>query len=327
MHVAKHENNKLIESVKVEHAKNFYEYSKKSKSENTIRAYRFAWKKFREWCGENKYNVFSPPKSSIEFLVGLFISSMAKDRLLKPASLDSYLIGIKYFYGECSLSLNTRHSEIKNAMAGIRRELGTAQVRKTPLLAENIKLILDGFEEKGPKDIRDKALILLGFYGAFRRAELVALKLEDFSFDIYGVSVRLNNSKTDQESQGRNIDIPFDTNESYCPVRALQSWIREADIEKGPVFLKIHKGGKISRNAIGGQSVAIILKKRCEQFGFSGDFSGHSLRAGHVTSAIKAGTPESWIMRQTGHKNINTLQKYIRMNKEYKANSAAKIQM
>lgn len=319
--------NKLVERAKVEHAKNFYEYSKKAKSENTIRAYRFAWKKFREWCEQNKYSVFSPPKSSIEFLVGLFISSMAKDRILKPASLDSYLIGIKYFYSECSLSLNTNHPEIKNAMAGIKRELGTAQVRKTPLLSENIKLILDSFEEKGPKDIRDKALILIGFYGAFRRSELAGLNLEDFSFDIYGVSVRLNKSKTDQEGEGRNVDLPFATNENYCPVRSLQSWVREADIEKGPVFLRIYKCGTISRHAIGGSSVALIVKKRCEQFGFSGDVSGHSLRAGHVTSAIQAGTPESWIMRQTGHKNINTLQKYIRMQKEYKANSAAKIQM
>ena len=319
------DNEKYLENIKVEHAKNFYDYSKKSKSENTIRAYRFAWKKFKGWCDRHQYNIFDPPNKSNEFLVGLFISSMAKERELRPASIASYIIGLKYFYKKICVILDTRHEEIKNAISGIRRELGTRQVQKTPLLPETIKLIVQSIDKKKPIDIRDKAIILIGFSGAFRRSEIAAIKIEDLSFSVYGVSINIPHSKTDQEGEGRTVDIPFGTNELYCPVFSLQSWIREADIESGHIFLRFGKNQKIVRKGISGHTIALILKKRCKRFGISHEISGHSLRSGHVTAAIKSGTPESWIMRQTGHTNLSTLMKYERLKREFKANSAVKI--
>ena len=100
--------------------------------------------------------------------------------------------------------------------------------------------------------------------------------------------------------QGRVVDIPFAVNMQYCPVRALKDWILCARIEKEAVFLQVHKGGNVIRERLGDRSVALMLKRRCKPFGFADDIAGHSLRAGHVTSAIKNGTPETWITRQTG---------------------------
>ncbi len=317
---------KILEEYKKQHLEDFYEYTKKSKSANSIRAYRFAWTKFNDWCEQSKYDPFSPPSSSYEFLVGLFIASMAKGRQLKPASLTSYLAGIRHFYAEKGIAVDTRHTEIRKAMAGIKRELGTKQNRKLPLTTENIKLLVDSIGRLvWPIEVRDKAMILLGFAGAFRRSELVGINLEHLSFDPNGVSISIPKSKTDQEMEGRIVDIPFGLNEKYCPVRTLQAWIRCARIDAGPIFLQVHKSGKITRERLGGRSVALMLKRRCKPFGFSDDIAGHSLRAGHVTSSIKNGTPETWIMRQTGHTSIDTLRKYERLNREFEANSAARI--
>lgn len=176
-----------------------------------------------------------------------------------------------------------------------------------------------------PIDVRDKAIILIGFAGAFRRSELVGIDVKDFVFDQLGMTIFIPNSKTDQEGEGRYVDIPFSPNERYCLVRALQAWLRCSQISEGPLFRGISKGGKITGERLGDRSVALMLKKRCKPFGFADDIAGHSLRAGHVTSSIKNGTPETWIMRQTGHTNINTLRKYERMTREFEANSAARI--
>lgn len=326
MSITPQSNEQALEEYKRQQAKDFYEYTAKSKSSSSLRAYRFAWTKFNDWCEQNGYNPFKPPGNSHEFLVGMFIAAMAKGRQLKPASLTSYLAGIRHSYAEKGIEVDTRHNEISKAMAGIRREMGTKQKQKLPLTTENIKLLVDSIGKMiWPIEVRDRAMILLGFAGAFRRSEIVGIDIEHLAFDTNGVSVFLPQSKTDQEMRGRVVDIPFAYKEQYCPVRSLQAWIRCAKIESGPVFLQIHKGGGIKRKRLGDRSVALMLKKRCRPFGFSDDIAGHSLRAGHVTSSIKNGTPETWIMRQTGHTSINTLRKYERLNREFTANSAAKI--
>jgi len=317
---------RLLDKYKEQQVKDFLEYSQKSKSANSVRAYRFAWAKFTTWCDSNNYQPFVPPHNSYEFLVGLFIASMAKTKQLKPKSLESYLAGLKHFYAERGIAVDTRHTEIRKAMSGIKRELGTKQNRKAPLTTENIKLLIDTIGHLvWPIEVRDKAMILIGFAGAFRRSELVGIDIEHLSFEQNGVSIFIPKSKTDQQMEGRFIDIPFSPNEQYCPVRALQAWIRCAKTEKGAIFLQVHKGGKIIRERLGDRSVALMLKRRCKPFGFSDDIAGHSLRAGHVTASIKNGTPETWIMRQTGHTSINTLRKYERLNREFQANSAAVI--
>lgn len=302
-------------------AQDFYEYTLQSKSKSTLRSYRFAWAKFSDWCAGSGYDAFNPPHASFEYLLGLFLAAMAKGKELKPASLSAYVAGIRHHYAEKGISIDTHHKKIKEALSGIRRELGTAQVQKKPLSTENIHMIVDAMSDSVP-DMRDKAIILLGFSGAFRRSEIVGIDIEHVAFDTGGISILLPYSKTDQEGRGRIVDIPLAKDERYCPVRALVEWISYADIKSGPVFRQLYKGGNILPKRLSAQTVAVIVKTRCEPFGFSSDVSGHSLRSGHVTASIKNGVPESWIMRQTGHASINTLRKYERMKREFVSNSA-----
>lgn len=326
MNIMLKENQELIEAYKIQNIEDACAYRNQSKAPKSLITYQCAWNKFTDWCQECGYNPFLPPNDSVEFLVSLFITSMAKSRKLKDSSITCYLAGLRHFYYEKGIHLDTTHSEIRKIRAGIRREIGTKPKQKLPLTTENIKLLIDSIGKLvWPIEVRDKAMILVGFAGAFRRSELVAIDLEHLMFDQFGVSIFIPKSKTDQEMQGRMVDIPFASNAKYCPVRALKDWIQCANIEKGAVFLQVHKGGNIVPKRLGDRSVALMLKKRCKPFGFSDDIAGHSLRSGHVTSAIKNGTPETWIMRQTGHKSIDTLRKYERLKREFEANSAAKI--
>ena len=326
MDIIKKDDEQALEGYKKQQLQDFFDYTKKSKSANSIRAYRFAWTKFIDWCSESGYFPFVPPSGSYELLIGLFIAAMAKTRKLKPASLTSYLAGIRHFYTEKGVRVDTRHDEIRRAMSGIRRELGTKQTQKLPLTTENIKLLIDSIGAGAkPIEIRDRAIILFGFAGAFRRSELVGINYEHLAFGPGGVSVFIPSSKTDQDGAGRSVDIPFSSDEHYCPVRALQAWLHCSEVTRGPTFRAVTKGGKIAPNRLGDRTVAVMLKKRCKPFGFSDEIAGHSLRAGHVTSSIKRGTPETWIMRQTGHRSVDTLRKYERLNREFEANSAASI--
>lgn len=224
MSLASQHDKKIIESSQRQHISDAFQYRNQSKAQNSLMTYQCAWKKFINWCEESGYDTFWPPNSSYEFLASLFISAMAKNRKLKDASITCYLAGIKHFYSEKGITIDTSNSEIRKIRAGIRRELGTKQTQKLPLTTDNIKLLIDSIGNLAwPIEIRDKAMILLGFAGAFRRSELVGIDIEHLTFDQYGVSVFIQKSKTDQEMQGRFVDIPFASNTQYCPVRALQT--------------------------------------------------------------------------------------------------------
>jgi integrase len=162
---------------------------------------------------------------------------------------------------------------------------------------------------------RDRALILLGMAGAFRRSELVALDVEDLAFTDKGLDVTIRRSKTDQEGQGYTGAIP--TGESLRPVAAVRASLDAAAITEGPLFRPVNKGGAVSAERLTGWAVAKIVKGYAERAGLDADdFSGHSLRAGFVTSAAERGADLNRIMDQTRHIDPRTMRKYIRPRKD-----------
>ena len=184
----------------------------------------------------------------------------------------------------------------------------------------------DGRTDDGLIGLRDRALILLGFAGAFRRSELVSLTLEDCAFGKDGLTVTLRRSKTDQSGEGRKIGIPYGSNPETCPVRSLQSWLELGAIGGGPVFCSINRHGKIQAGRLSGGDVARIVKKLVERAGLDpSKFAGHSLRAGHATSAAIAGASERSIMNQTGHRSVQMVRRYIRDGSLFRENSAGEL--
>ena len=159
---------------------------------------------------------------------------------------------------------------------------------------------------------RDKALLLTGFAGAFRRSEIVAINCTDLEFVIEGVVITIGRSKTDQEGQGRKIGIAFDEN-CGCPVEALRVYMAEGKIVEGPVFRSATSKDELSLARLSDRSVANIIKQRINMIGLNpDDYSGHSLRSGFATSAANAGFASVSIMQQTGHKSVAVMERYVR---------------
>jgi integrase len=170
---------------------------------------------------------------------------------------------------------------------------------------------------------RDRALLLVGFAGAFRRSELVGLTVADAAFSSEGLTITLRRSKTDQEGQGRKVGLPYGSTAATCPVRALQAWLDAAAVTAGPLFRSVDRHGNVG-GALGDRDVARIVKRVAEAAGIDpANVAGHSLRAGLATTAAKAGKAAHVIMKQTGHRSVAMVQRYVRDAELFSDNAAA----
>jgi integrase len=208
------------------------------------------------------------------------------------------------------------------------------QKQAQPLTVELVRQIsksLPAFSEL--QNIRDRALLLIGFAGGFRRSELCALTVGDIDVRHNGLVLRLRSGKTDQYARGRDVAIPVGAHKAYCPVRTLQRWLHalakalatDTLTPAQPLFARIDKHGR-AHPGLSASSVGWVLKRRLEAHGLPHEgFSAHSLRAGLVTSAAKAGVPIWAIQRQTGHKSDLTVHRYIRNLGTFECNATASL--
>lgn len=213
---------------------------------------------------------------------------------------------------------------VKATMRGIRRIRGVAQREAQALQRDDLFALLERMGDS-PIDIRDKALLLIGFAAAFRRSELVELDCADVDHVRQGIVLHLRHSKTDQDGQGRKIAIPHGRTR-WCPVRHLIDWLAHAGIEQGPIFRSIDRHGHIASDRLSSEAVSVIIKKRVEAAGFDpAAFSGHSLRAGFATSAVMAGASTLKVRAQTGHKSDAMLARYVRDGSLFTDNAASAV--
>jgi len=229
------------------------------------------------------------------------------------ATLRRRLIAIHKAHLDISQISPAMDREVKMIMQGIRRTVGTKQRQVRPIVRDVLLDTLVATDRQKPvKAARDRALLLVGFAGAFRRAELVAIRLEHISELDAGIEIFLPVSKTDQEQQGRVVFIPY-ANGERCPVRALAQWLAMAGIDEGYVFRAVNRHEHIAMDHLTGSSVSRIVKASIKRGGTDPkEFSGHSLRAGFCTQAAIADMPPWQIKLTTGHKSDTTLAKYIR---------------
>lgn len=212
---------------------------------------------------------------------------------------------------------------VRSVLRGLRHTHGRAQRRAAPLLKRDMLDICA--ETVGLKGLRDRALLLIGFAAALRRSELVALDVHHLNFVSEGLVVTVARSKTDQAGQGRQIAVPFGRT-TACPVKSLSSWLDAAAISAGPAFRSVSKSGAVSDNRLSAQSIALIVKHHATRLGLNADaYSGHSLRAGLVTSAVQAGASLAKIQQQTGHKSHAVLVRYIRDASLFESNAAGHV--
>jgi site-specific recombinase XerD len=201
-------------------------------------------------------------------------------------------------------------------MRGIRRSLGAAVLRKAAATADKV-VAMAPVSQQRLADIRDRALLLVGFAGAFRRSELVALDVENVCKTSEGLRVTIQHSKTDQEGRGQVIAIPRGT--IACPVAALMTWLAAAGLSSGPLFRPIAKGGRIQGARLSDRTVATIVKRHAKRAGLDPtQFSGHSLRSGFLTSAARSGASIFRMADQSRHRSMDTLRLYVRAAEIFK---------
>jgi len=205
---------------------------------------------------------------------------------------------------------------IKAFLAGANRRSRLKPNRKAAISIPELLQICDHLAvEDTLRSTRDRAILLLGFAGAFRRSELAGLDLEDLDLHDDRVTVTLGRTKTDQQGKGRDLVIPRAKRPSLCPVRALQAWITERGRWDGPLFVDVKGrfGGRLTHERIDGCIVWYALREGAKRAGLDyKKFGAHSLRVGFVTSATEAGADIWDIMDVTGHKSVENLGKYVR---------------
>jgi integrase len=295
-------------------------YAKASKAPRTVEAYRRAWQAFAAWCEAHALSSLPAPVEA----VALYLADRAEGGH-KPATVALDLAAVNAAHKAAGHQSFRESAPVQAVMAGIRRTHGTAQRRAAPMLPGDLRAV-SGTLPAGLLGVRDRALLLLGFAGAFRRSELAGLEVGDLAFTAEGLEVALRHSKTDQEGKGERKGIPYGSDPATCPVRALRAWLDAAHLEAGPLFREVTRHGQVKAAPLAGGSIARIVKRSAQAAGLdSAKFSGHSLRAGLATAAAKAGKTTHAIMRQTGHRSANMVARYIREASLFEDNAASGI--
>ena len=298
-----------IKNLELETIKNL----RNSKSINTLRAYQSDYNDFSLFCSKNGFQTMpTQPK-----ILALYITHLAS--YSKYSTLKRRLASISIIHKTKGHYIDTKHPIIVENLMGIKRTNGSNQKGKKPLLINDLKLLIkaiDESKEKNIRKIRDKALVLIGFSGGFRRSELVDIEYEDIEFVEEGVKIFVKRSKTDQSGEGMTKAIPYFDNINFCPVKALNKWVVEAELKEGKIF------------NISDKSVALIIKKYANYAGLDAHrYAGHSLRSGFATSTAESGAEERNIMAMTGHKSSEMVRRYIKEANLFKNNALNKIKI
>lgn len=284
-------------------------YLAAEKSANTRRAYAADWAAFQTWCEALQLAVLpAEPMTVARYLAHL------ADSGLKPSSITRAVSAIRYAHRAAGYEPPTGAEGVKAVMRGIRRKRGTKARRVAPATAEALELMLTGLPDSLAGK-RDRAVLLIGFAAARRRSEIVSLTVDDVERVKGGALLHIRRSKTDQE--GRGVTVPVPNGKKFKPIEALDRWLAAAGITQGALFREIDRHGRVGHEALSDRSVARIVKRAARAAGLDDRlFSGHSLRAGFVTSALADGVDPFKVMKITGHADPKTLATYDRREAE-----------
>jgi site-specific recombinase XerD len=289
--------------------------AKAEKALSTRKAYGTDFRIFKAWCeGKGVSALPASPETVAAFLA-------SESKTAKPSTLGRRVAAIRYAHKLAHLDTPTDSEAVKATLRGIRRTFGGARVRKAPAIAAKMHIMV-AMAPARLSGLRDRALLLLGFAGAFRRSELVALDVADIAEAKTGLLVTIRCSKTDQEGEG--VTIAIARGDVACPARALREWLDAAGIETGPIFRAINKASTVAAERLTDRSVANIVKAYAGRAGFDAStFSGHSLRSGFLTSAAAKGASIFKMMDVSRHKSVDTLRGYVRDAELFKDHAGA----
>ncbi len=286
------------------------DYERASLSPNTLRSYHSMWKKFKGWCEDNNQD-FLPASCET---ISIYLSSLGET--VSFSTLDSTIAAIEMVHEKSSNSIKGDRSLYKRVRRGIRRVHKENQcIRQAPPITVLDLKVVCAKLKSGLRNLRDKALLTLTFFGAFRRSEVVSLNLENIEFNEKGCVVQLLQSKTSDKKQ--SIYISFAKDKDICPITALKEWVKESEIKDGAVFTSVLKGGRVS-GRLTGHCVSRIIKIH-----FGNEYSGHSARRGLVTASAEKGTPIHVIKNHSRHKSADMVIRYIEASMGFENSSVS----
>lgn len=303
--------NEIVKQEFIELMDHAAEIAEAQKAPSTRIAYESDWKQFAKWASSVGIEIEPATESSVVAYI-VYLSKLG----LKPSSINRKITSISQIH------LDNGHKRpvgqlVRNAYKGICRLKGTTRRRARPVTWAILSRMMSHIPDNSI-GIRDRALLLVGFAGAFRRSELVAIDGEHLEFVDEGLVISQTHSKTNQSGELRKVAIPFVDIEGRCPVKAMRALIDDLEVCSGPVFLSLGSSGR-SRGSwrgyrrLNASYVSKLVKNYAEMCGYPPwEFSGHSLRAGFATSAAAAGSSSTSIMARTGHKSFAVFANYVR---------------
>lgn len=284
-------------------------YLEAEKASNTRKAYGSDWADFTAWCSTADLQSLPAEPAT----VARYLAQLA-DVGRKTSTIQRRVAAIRNFHKIAGFEPPTSTEGVKATMRGIRRTLRSKPVRKKPTTAGLLAKVLEHLP-KTLAGIRDRAILLVAFAGALRRSEVVALQLEDIERRPNGILLHLDHSKSDQEGKGAALPVP--NGRELRPVEALDAWLTAAGITSGPVFREVDRHGRVGTGALSDRSVARIVKRAIAAAGLDEkDFSGHSMRAGFITSSLDRRADPLLVKKQSRHAKLDTLLIYDRRDNE-----------
>src|SRR5215212_1195276 len=291
-------------------------YQRASKAQGTVRAYRTDAALFDAWCVCHELQAMPAEPATI----AVFLVDEA-ERGIAASTIGRRVAAVRYAHKLAGHPDPTNHPDVAETLKGIRRRLGTAREGKAPATAEVITQMLAHIPP-GLAGKRDRAILVLGFSAALRRSELVALDVADLVPDRDGLRLMIRRSKTDQEGAGQEIAVPHGRH--LKPVEAVRAWLAAARITDGPVFRPVSRTGTIRSARLTDRSIADIVKRYAIAAGLDlAQFSGHSLRAGFVTTAAERNVELTRIMDATRHRDVRTVTVYVRRANLFKGHAGS----
>jgi integrase len=293
-------------------------YAKGSRAASTWRAYESDWRIFAAWCRSARCATLpAQPRT-----VALFLAAQAKLGFA-PSTLERRLAAIRLMHVGAKLPSPHDGLEVDEVTRGVRRAWKRPAAQKAPAVDEEIQRLVNAVAPQTLKGLRDRALLLLGFAGAMRRSELVALDVEHLTLKPEGLLVLIVSSKTDQEGQGQTVAIPRVKGSPYCPVQAVSDWRVAASIETGAVFRRMQRGDVVGAARLTSQSLPLVIKELAAKVGLDpARYAGHSLRSGFLTSAARRRASIFKMADQSRHKSLDVLREYVRNEERFEDHAA-----
>lgn len=295
---------------------------KRSISPNTQKSYQSDLRHFKQWLDENDRSFSIPvlPGVIADYISDLDVQNFSMATIERRISAISWMHRVNDVH-----EAHTSHKMILLTLQGIRRKRAeegrkTNSEGKQPLILDELRAVIDCIDKSTLIGLRDKAMILVGFSGALRRSELVALQVEDITITGPGADIIIRKSKTDQSGKSQSVSILRGSTD-LCPVKALITWYEASAIYSGPIFLRFTPNGTLYTKSISCRTYADTIKKYCKLAGFnSARYSGHSSRSGMLTSAAENGSDLIPLAQHARHKTTNQTMHYIRKANRYKNN-------